>query len=219
MELDHVFIATRGGAPAAESLVRFGLIEGSRNMHPGQGTANRRFFFGNAMLELLWIESRQEASAGEAERLALVQRADEDLPLTSPFGVCFRPTPERGGPIFQSWSYRPGYLPAPLSVEVSLDAPATEPLWFFIGFSDRPDRRPQEDREPLDHPCGFREISSLRVTLPANNPLSQSARKIADAGLVTLLPGTEHLLEIGFDGRLVGKSFHFGPELPLVFHW
>jgi hypothetical protein len=57
------------------------------------------------------------------------------------------------------------------------------------------------------------------VDAPAGNPLSQIALKIADAGLVTLLPGTEHLLEIGFDGRLVGKSFHFGPELPLVFHW
>jgi hypothetical protein len=48
--LDHLFICTSSGAPEAERLAEFGLIEGTPNCHPGQGTANRRFFFHNAML-------------------------------------------------------------------------------------------------------------------------------------------------------------------------
>jgi hypothetical protein len=40
-------------APEAERIAAFGLCEGPSNVHPGQGTANRRFFFRNAMLELL----------------------------------------------------------------------------------------------------------------------------------------------------------------------
>ena len=47
--------------PEAEYLTRLGLIEGLPNVHPGQGTANRRFFFENAMLELLWVEHPGEA--------------------------------------------------------------------------------------------------------------------------------------------------------------
>lgn len=52
-ELDHLFIWTDIGAYEAERLVSFGLVEGTSNKHPGQGTTNRRFFFHNAMLELL----------------------------------------------------------------------------------------------------------------------------------------------------------------------
>src|SRR5207249_2167482 len=44
-ELDHVFICTAAGTPEAASLIAFGLTEGTPNTHPGQGTANRRFFY------------------------------------------------------------------------------------------------------------------------------------------------------------------------------
>ena len=44
-ELDHVFICAAAGAPEAASLIAFGLTEGTPNTHPGQGTANRRFFY------------------------------------------------------------------------------------------------------------------------------------------------------------------------------
>ena len=60
-EIDHLFVLTEVGGPSAEALVRFGLTEGPPNRHEGQGTANRRFFFNNAMLELLWVESEDEA--------------------------------------------------------------------------------------------------------------------------------------------------------------
>ncbi len=45
IELDHFFILTDPGAPQAELLTEIGLVEGTPNDHPGQGTANRRFFF------------------------------------------------------------------------------------------------------------------------------------------------------------------------------
>ena len=45
MEVDHIYICTDYKAPAGELLKEFGLTEGTSNTHPGQGTANRRFFF------------------------------------------------------------------------------------------------------------------------------------------------------------------------------
>jgi len=74
-ELDHVFIRVSRGAPEAEHLVQFGLREGQPNIHPGQGTANRRFFFINAMLELLWVEDARVAQSDDTWRgIATLQR-------------------------------------------------------------------------------------------------------------------------------------------------
>jgi hypothetical protein len=51
--LDHFFILTEPGSPQADLVSGIGLKEGASNNHPGQGTANRRFFFSNSTLELL----------------------------------------------------------------------------------------------------------------------------------------------------------------------
>ena len=68
LEVDHAFIACSSGAPEGDALVRLGLVEGSRNTHLGQGTANRRFFFENFMLELLWVANPAEATKAKKKR-------------------------------------------------------------------------------------------------------------------------------------------------------
>src|SRR5881628_844205 len=73
-ELDHVFICTEAEANEAERLADFGLIEGAPNVHTGQGTANRRFFFANAYLELLWVHNPAKAQAGAVNRTRLWPR-------------------------------------------------------------------------------------------------------------------------------------------------
>src|SRR6266436_5673418 len=75
--VDHVFICTAAGAPAADHLRQFGLAEGSPNQHPGQGTACRRFFFRNAMLELLWVEDAAAARSEQTRRTRLWERCSE----------------------------------------------------------------------------------------------------------------------------------------------
>ena len=45
VEVDHVFVSASVGAPEGDRLLDLGLLEGSPNRHPGQGTANRRFFW------------------------------------------------------------------------------------------------------------------------------------------------------------------------------
>jgi len=52
-----------------------GLTEGTRNDHPGQGTANRRFFFSNTALELLYVSDANEAEEGNSKDMT------PDLPL------------------------------------------------------------------------------------------------------------------------------------------
>ncbi|MCZ7598845.1 MAG: VOC family protein [Gammaproteobacteria bacterium] len=214
MELDHLFIAVARGAPEAELLGEFGLEEGSGNRHRGQGTANRRFFFHNTMLELLWIECEEDARAAPADLLALAERCATPRRCASPFGVCLRPTANGPRPDFATRPYRPAYLPSGWSIEIADPAPVDEPLLFFIDFSSRPDR---ERREPLDHRAGLREITA--VTLQGPSHASAGLRAVERAGLVSTATGAEHVLEIGFDGELRGRRRDFRPRLPLVFRW
>jgi hypothetical protein len=67
-ELDHLFVCTAPGGPEAEKLVEFGLHEGPPNRHLGQGTANRRFAFVNAMIELFWVNDASEAQSQSTRR-------------------------------------------------------------------------------------------------------------------------------------------------------
>jgi len=63
LHLHHVFVCASVGAPEGEDLLVAGLVEGSSNTHPGQGTANRRFFFESGFLELIWIHDELEAQS------------------------------------------------------------------------------------------------------------------------------------------------------------
>ncbi|MEM9246691.1 MAG: VOC family protein, partial [Cyanobacteria bacterium P01_F01_bin.153] len=141
-EFDHLFICTDLNAPAADRLVSAGLVEGSSNTHPGQGTANRRFFFHNAMLELLWVHDRQEAQSEAIAGTRLWGRWANQNGTGCPFGLCLRPaTGGLDNVAFKSWTFRPPYLPETLSILVGTNSDdLAEPMLFQTPFGKRPDR-------------------------------------------------------------------------------
>ena len=93
VELDHVFVMVRPGAPEAEAaaLARAGLCESFRRDHPGQGTTNLCCCFDNAYLELLWLNNPAEALAPPAARLQLADARR----LAAHRGVAVRHRPAR----------------------------------------------------------------------------------------------------------------------------
>jgi len=162
IELDHLFVCTAPGAPAAEKLVQFGLHEGPPNQHPGQGTACRRFAFGNAMIELFWVSDASEAQSQSTRRTLLWERWSGREHNASPFGICLRPVdPQNTGPPFPAWEYRPAYLPEPLVMHIG-DVGIEEPMWVYLSFM----RRAQREQWFIEHPIGIREITGLTLTLP-----------------------------------------------------
>ena len=76
MTLDHVFILVEPEAKVADRLLESSFLEGSSNIHPGQGTANRRFYFSNGMLEFLWVRDADEAKNGPGQDLRFPDRVD-----------------------------------------------------------------------------------------------------------------------------------------------
>ncbi len=191
VELDHMFICTEVGAPEADQFVAFGLAEGSSNVHPGQGTANRRFFFHNAMLELLWVRDEREARSPPITPTQLWERWRYRRSTGySPFGVCLRPSTrhaltEPAALPFATWEYPPPYLPPESHIDVATGTAAREPLVFATPYGERPDAFLDEGPQPLVHPMGVVEITGLRITLPTGKPMS---------GVVRATPGRRCLV-------------------------
>ena len=212
IELDHFFVCAAPGAPAADELVRFGLREGPPNRHPGQGTANRRFGFANAMIEFFWVCDAEEAQSEGSRQTLLWERWSGREGKASPFGICLRPAVAENSVVpFQAWEYRPAYLPDPLALHIG-DASIEEPMWVYLSFM----RRANREQQFVEHPIGIREITGLTLTTIA--PLSSSAsQRVVQSGILSTRTGPEHLLEVHFDGVQRGKTFDFRPELPIVF--
>jgi hypothetical protein len=220
IELDHLFICTNQGAPEAEELVRFGLHEGPPNQHPGQGTANRRFAFYNAMIELLWVSDSAEARNESTRPTQLWERWSGRDSGACPFGIVVRPVdpapvdPARAQtsqPPFPSWEYRPAYLPDPLVMHIG-EAGVDEPMWVYLNFM----RRAAREQWFVEHPAGIREITALTLTSPAPLSSTVSERMISN-GVLSSLHGSKYLLEIEFDRGGRNQVVDFRPRLPLIF--
>ncbi|MBV7536432.1 VOC family protein [Duganella sp. sic0402] len=203
MQIDHIFIRASVSAPEAAALRAFGLSEGSGNVHPGQGTANRRFFFANAFLELLWVADAVEATSPLTTPTRLHERLSAGSD-TSPFGLCFRDAGALTLPVFD---YRPTYLPPDMSIGIASEAPLSEPMWFYLAGG-------QPLPPPPRHAAGVSRITAVRCTQPS---AALSAAAVASG--VTFAEGSEHLLEISFDDEVQGRTHDFRPALPLVFRY
>jgi hypothetical protein len=212
VELDHLFVCTVPGAPEAEQLVRFGLREGPSNQHPGQGTANRRFDFANAMIELLWVSDAREARSECTRRTSLWERWSGRESKASPFGICVRPSDAQNAESpFPAWEYRPAYLPDPLVMHIA-ETGLEEPMWVHLSFARRTDR----EQRFVEHAIGIREITGLALTTP--EPLrSIASQRMVESKILSSRTGAKPLLEIEFDGNRRNQSVDFRPHLPFVF--
>ena len=206
--LHHFFILTEPGAPQAELLTDMGLVEGTPNDHPGQGTANRRFFFSNAMLELLYVRDADEAALGPARRLRCVERAS--TPGASPFAIVVSRTTESYDDPFPGWRYYPKYFSGEHYFHVGNNSDVLEePLCICI-----PVMPPATANQPLS-PEPFTDVTGLHVSVPVDRP-STVLETVARCDRVTLTLGEPHHMEIVFNAAEAGQSKDLRPDLPLV---
>ncbi|NER84156.1 MAG: VOC family protein [Leptolyngbya sp. SIO1D8] len=220
-EFDHLFICTDIGADEADRLVSLGLSEGTSNSHPGQGTANRRFFFHNAMLEFLWIHDPQEAKSEPIRPTRLWERWSNRKDGACPFGICLRSVSSYGDrTAFSSWVYRPPYLPETLSIAVGTNIDClVEPMLFQTPFGQRPDQYPLEKAQPLEHPVGLRQVTRVELVSPTANHPSPEFQDAIATQQIQLRAGSDYCVELGFDKEIQGKRMDFRPGLPLVMSW
>jgi hypothetical protein len=215
---DHFFICTAMGAPEAEHLISLGLREGRSNTHPGQGTANRCFFFENFMLELLWVENPAEAQSEVIVPTRLWERWNgrwsptdrRSSQVACPFGVCLRSETSVQLP-FSTWDYRPPYLLDTSTLSMANNSnDVTEPLLFHLYPCKRP------SHQPLDHPLGLRKLTRISLSGPYGNAPSPELLSLCKILSLDLDCVPEHVVKLGFDDELQQQQIDCRPGLPLI---
>ena len=211
IQLDHFFILSEPGAPQADFLVDIGVVEGMPNDHPGQGTSNRRFFFENAGLELLYIRDAEEAMNGPASGLQCVER--EAQSGASPFGIVVRRTDDSADDPFPGWRYYPQYFGADKYFQVGENCnELQEPLCICM-----PIMPPAASGQPLPREP-FTEVTELHISVPVNKP-SEVLETVGRCERISLTPGAPHHVEIVFTDGRAGQSKDLRPGLPLCIRW
>lgn len=226
MELDHIFIFTHQAQQVARTLQTFGLSEGSANVHPGQGTACRRFFFQNAYVELVWVANVDEINDPEIERTKLWQRSQYELTHYCPFGLCFRTEQLSSQSISlafeDGWRYHSVYLPQGQYANIASneDFPAEPMLFEMPFFGIAPIDYPLQKQQPLIHAKGFRELTKVTLTLyPLINDFSSAMKKVIHESRVHISSGETYSVTLEFDDGRQGQLKDFRTLIPLVIKW
>ena len=216
IELDHFFILASPGAPEASLLKEIGFIEGPANDHPGQGTANRRFFFADAMLELIYLRDVEEARQGPGSGLLFAERfAAEDA---SPFGLVFKGTDdgavdETDAP-FPGWAYHAAYLSAGGYLHVGNNSTdITEPLCIF-----QPSKGGSRAARLPDIHSNVHSVTGIQISLPLSRP-SGTLAIAGQANRLALRFNEPHRMELTLEGARSGQRRDFRPTLPLTIDW
>ncbi len=210
-EIDHIFILADPHAPSADKLVQAGITEGASNIHQGQGTTNRRFFFNNNMIEFLWVHDEAEAISDPTLPTQLLPRWQERSKSASPFGICFRPTADEVNPPFPSWDYTPQYLPEGYTIQIANTVnQLEEPFLFFANWIKAPTQK-------VRHEAGLENITAVDITHPYADLSSPSIDAIQH--LVTFITGDSHRLTITFDNHRQGKILDLQPNLPIIIQY
>ena len=211
LQLDHFFILTATGAPQADRLSALGFLEGTSNRHPGQGTANRRFFFCNTMLELLYVHDAHEATNGPARCMRFTERASDAE--ASPFGVVVKSSTGSSAVPFPGWCYQPEYFGADKYFHVGDNADVlAEPLCIYVPFDLPVSTRQPQPADP------FGRLSELRIHTPVERP-SVALEAITQIEGVSMHYAKPHLMELIFNAEKSDCCQDMRPHLPLLIRW
>jgi hypothetical protein len=209
-ELDHVMIFCDPEAPEAAALLERGLHEGPRNSHPGQGTTNRRFFFRNVYLELIWVENFAEVQSAGVLPTGLWNRWNRRAEGVCPIGLVFRPGRRALSRTIESWTYRPSYFPEGFSIEVASGIPDHEPLLIYLPYA-----KPSlvEEADPAAEALVGAVLDAV-LHLPLTGAMSPALGALVSAGVISVEPSRQFSIDL----RQVGGSseiIDFRPRLPV----
>jgi len=199
MFVDHIFIFC-DSKKEADKLVEFGLTEGTGRKHQGIGTANRRFFFDNFYLEILWVENDREAKS--VQDIGIWERANYKNSGYSPYGLCLKNTPDTNCVFENAIKWEPLFLPKGKHVDIVTDE---RMLWIF--------RFPSSERkniadEPTTHSCAITKLSKVIFNLSQMN-FESTLKTIRDNSIVEFKKASTNGLILEFDNLNQGKSKTF----------
>lgn len=212
MNIHHLFIFSNRQGKEADELVEFGLIEGSSNIHQGQGTRCRRFFFKNFYLEILWVYNESEFLNPDTVSVNLHKRALFHRNGCSPFGICLV---NPGSNLFEkSQKYHPGFLPEEMDFEVISNWQKPYYPWtFHLPFIKEASFSKEFVNNPLKPECLTKTIFHVPV-----KKRKDIFAQILEDGNIFFEYGDHYMVTLEFDSNILGKEWIFqGLPLRIVY--
>ena len=205
MRVDHIFIFSGDEGVVANLLVEFGLSEGSNRIHKGQGTTNRKFYFHNFFLEILWVHNVQEIKSELTGPSGLWERSEFSDNGFSRFGLCLVNAEETDLLFRNAFAYRPKFLPDPLQIDVlNNDHQSTLPWTFRLPFKGNSDFT----SEPLIHKQNVKKLT--RACFEYSGVVKDGFLKyFKEPGQAQFKKTHRNWLTLTFDEERQGKNVDF----------
>lgn len=215
MEIDHIFIFSRNNGIEANNLVEFGLTEGSSRVHPGPGTVNRKFYFENFFLEILWVVNEKEIQSEVTSNTKLWERSQFGKNQHSRFGLCLVNSESTDKLFEQSEVYQPDYFPKGMSIDIITNKEYPKLPWTF--------RLPYRDKkkahsERTEHSNDIKSLTKAVFEYPMNQGETVFTQYFEGVDSVEFINGNNTRLTLEFDNNRQKKSKEF-KGLNLVLHY
>ncbi len=205
MNIHHIFIFSEEHGQVADELVSFGLTEGSNRAHIGQGTSNRKFYFDNFYLEILWVHDQSEIKSELIKSTGLHDRSNFKVNDFSPYGLCVV-NDESTNKLFEnSYKYQPQYFPDGITIEVLKNENEPSLPWMFrLPFKGQV----KNENEPTVHKTQMKELSAATFLYKGDvdSDFSENFKREKN---VKFLKSNEYHLILTFDNHQQGKRRTF----------
>lgn len=205
MIIDHIFIFSNDKGLVVDDLIVFGLREGSSRVHPNQGTTNRKFYFDNFFLEILWVSDFDEINSDLIRNTGLTTRAYGYHDKYSPFGLCLEKCKETDELFKNSLTYQPTYFPDGKMIEfIDIDTVPSLPWIFRLPFTSKKDN----NTEPKDHGNGICFLS--KADFECKDIFSDThLEKINSFDKIRFIKSKRNWLTLSFDNKVQKKTKTF----------
>lgn len=206
MEIDHIFIFSKNGGKEANKLVEFGFTEGSSRLHPGQGTTNRKFYFENFFLEVLWVVDETEIQSELTSKTKLWERSQFDKNDFSPFGLCLVNSKLTDKLFEQSQIYQPNYFPKGMSIDIITNEKNPNLPWTFR-LPYRNEKKAHN--EPTKHNNGISKLTKAEFEIPLNKDHKEFKSYFQNNEIINFKNGQQNHLTLEFDNKSQNKAIEF----------
>ncbi len=238
LKIDHVNIWSKNPKVAKEKLEKIGFTaipDSLCQIHKGQGTTGRYFYFLNAYLELIFIHNEEEFAKNveKNNELDFMERSNSPVNGFSPFSIALKMDDYNKEKVpFKTIDYAQDWMGEENQILVAKNSKIKkgEPSLFIIYpeieydvFESKEDlsKIPEEYsiwRTFYEHKNGAEKISKVKIFSRELDHESETIKMLKELEGFEFVEGEDYLMELYFDKQKKNEIYDMRPEIPLIIY-
>ncbi len=238
IEIDHLNIWVTNPKKAKEKLVDIGFTsvpDSLSEIHHGQGTAGRYFYFLNGYLELIFVYDYAEFGKNNEinKNLDFPERAKFNQNGAAPFSIALKlndysveKIPFKTVKYHQNWMESNANIYAAKNSKKNINEPSIFVIYpeiksgTFESLSELENFPTDNDywKAFFKHPNGAKKITNIIITSTDLDLKTETIEAVNNIENIEIKNGSKHSMELYFDNNIQKKSFDLRPELPLIIY-